>query len=138
MSSPSSYLIVGAGAFGASAALHLIRTYPTASVVLFDQCPFPSPYAAAHDLNKIIRADYADILYLKLALEAQRYWREDPVYKPYYHQTGMLLCENQGICRQIESHYRTLGMDALLEWITPKEIRSRFGGVLKEMDLTDV
>lgn len=136
--SPQSYLIIGAGAFGASTALHLIRAHPTAQITLLDRTAYPSPYAAAHDLNKIIRADYDDKFYLQLALEAQRYWREDPLFAPYYHETGMLLCEDFGMCVKAEGHYKALGVDVPAEWITPDEIRTRFGGVLKGMDLSGV
>jgi len=64
-STQQSYLIVGAGVFGASTALYLRQSDPSAIVTLLDQTSFPNPSAASHDLNKIIRADYDDIFYMK-------------------------------------------------------------------------
>src|ERR1700760_2886098 len=72
--SSNTYIIVGAGVFGASTALHLKRTKPLAKVILIDSLQ-PNPAAASFDLNKIIRADYRDIFYMKLALEAQNKWQ---------------------------------------------------------------
>ena len=89
-----SYLIVGAGIFGAATALHLKRSHPDAAVTLLDRTAFPNPSSASFDLNKIVRSDYHDIFYMKLALEAQELWRNDSLYKPYYHETGMLFAEN--------------------------------------------
>ena len=66
-----SFLLIGAGCFGASTALYLKRSNPSAHVTLLDRTPFPCPTAAAHDINKIIRAEYEDLSYMKLALEAQ-------------------------------------------------------------------
>jgi hypothetical protein len=66
-----SYLIVDADVFGASTALELKRANPSASVTPINRTEFPNTSAASHDLNKIIRADYADILYTKFALRGE-------------------------------------------------------------------
>jgi glycine/D-amino acid oxidase-like deaminating enzyme len=80
MSSPS-YLIVGSGVFGASTALSLIRKYPDARITLIDRDAYDAParVAASWDWNKVVRADYRDIVYTRLALEAQHLWRTDQV-----------------------------------------------------------
>lgn len=85
-----SYLVLGAGCFGVSSALSIKRTWPSASVTLVDRTEFPCPLTAAHDLNKIICAEYEDPVYMKLAIEVQSLWRTDPILKPYYHETGIL------------------------------------------------
>ncbi|KAF2769087.1 hypothetical protein EJ03DRAFT_336447 [Teratosphaeria nubilosa] len=36
---------------------------------------------------------------MKLALEARDGWRTDPVFNPYYHETGMLYAESKGMSR---------------------------------------
>jgi sarcosine oxidase/L-pipecolate oxidase len=95
---PVSYLIVGAGVFGLSTALHLARTRPEASVVVLDRGDVPNPASASWDLNKIIRADYRDPFYMKLALEACAAWDADPLYAPHFHQSGMVFAENEGKC----------------------------------------
>jgi sarcosine oxidase/L-pipecolate oxidase len=94
----TTYLIVGAGVFGLSTALHLARSKPGASVVLLDRNDVPNPASASYDLNKIIRADYRDPFYMKLALEACAAWDADPLYAPHFHQSGMVFAENVGKC----------------------------------------
>jgi sarcosine oxidase / L-pipecolate oxidase len=136
-STTQSYLIVGAGVFGASTALHLRRLDPSATVTLLDRTSFPNPSAASHDVNKIIRADYDDIFYMKLALEAQKLWRDDPIYSPYYHETGMLFAEDMGMGRKAFEHYKTLGGNVPVEMLTPEEARERFPW-FKDANWTDV
>lgn len=66
----SSFVIVGAGIFGASTAFHLSRSFPQAKITLIDR-KAPNQAAASSDLNKVVRADYDDIVYMQLGLEAQ-------------------------------------------------------------------
>lgn len=61
-------LILGAGAWGLSTALHLSREGYTDITVLERAEQIPSPYSAAWDLNKIVRAEYEDAFYTELAL----------------------------------------------------------------------
>lgn len=49
----SSILIVGAGTWGCSTALHLVRRGYT-DVTILDPYPVPSPIAAGNDVNKIM------------------------------------------------------------------------------------
>ncbi|KAI0877796.1 sarcosine oxidase [Hypoxylon argillaceum] len=137
MSQHQSYLVVGAGVFGATTALELKRQFPEARVTLLDRVNFPSPSAASHDVNKIIRADYGDILYMKLALEAQTLWRTDPIYKPYYHETGMLYAENTGLGKSFIENYKTLGFQHASELISPPDAKERFGA-FKDANWTGV
>jgi sarcosine oxidase/L-pipecolate oxidase len=85
----STYLIVGFGVFGASTALALAQKYPDALITIVDRA-IPHRFTASWDWSKIIRADYADLLYVKLALEAKKLWREDPLYNEFYHETGLM------------------------------------------------
>jgi sarcosine oxidase/L-pipecolate oxidase len=60
-------LIVGAGVFGLSTALHLAQDgYKNITVI--DRESVPSPFSAGNDLNKIVRAEYVDPFYTELAL----------------------------------------------------------------------
>lgn len=60
--------IVGGGAWGLSTALHLTNTGYT-NITIFERAEsIPSRYSAAWDINKIVRAEYEDPFYTKLAL----------------------------------------------------------------------
>lgn len=69
----TSIFIVGGSVFGLSSAYHLaLAGYK--NITVFDRTEsLPSPHAASHDLNKIIRAEYGvghatDDFYTELAL----------------------------------------------------------------------
>lgn len=69
----TSVFIVGGSVFGLSSAYHLaLAGYK--NITVFDRTgSLPSPHAASHDLNKIIRAEYGvghatDDFYTELAL----------------------------------------------------------------------
>lgn len=67
-------LIVGAGAFGVSAAIELRRRGH--AVTLMDPGPLPHPDAASTDISKIVRMDYGgDELYTALMERALPAWR---------------------------------------------------------------
>lgn len=127
-----SYLIIGAGVFGASTALHLRKSKPWAKVTLLDRTPIANPSAASHDLNKIVRADYDDIFYMKLALDAVDEWRKNPIFKSYYHETGMAFTENIGMGRGAIENYKALGANVKAEIITLEDARGRFGNIYKD------
>src|ERR1700712_2795137 len=116
-----SYLILGAGCFGASTALYLKRTWPSSTATLVDRTEFPCPSAAAHDLNKFIRAEYEDPAYMKLAIEAQSLWRTDPILKPYYHETGILFAGTAGPGTLIINNYKALTGSSPAELIEPQD-----------------
>lgn len=94
--STDSVLIVGAGVFGASAALELIQR--GRQVTLLDPGPVPHVLAASTDISKVLRMDYgADQFYMELmeaAFEIWDRWNTD-WGTPLYHQTGMLF-----LCRE--------------------------------------
>jgi sarcosine oxidase/L-pipecolate oxidase len=132
--SETSYLLVGAGCFGASTALHLKRTHPTAKVTLIDRTPFPCPTAAAHDLNKIVRAEYEDPLYLKLALEALKIWNCDPIFKPWFHRTGLVFASDAVRGDAVVANYKSIIGHSPTMILDPEEIKSRFGGIFRDAD----
>lgn len=60
--------IVGAGCWGLSTAYHLVKDGYD-NVTVFDRASaIPSPYSAADDLNKIIRAQYDDDFWTDLGV----------------------------------------------------------------------
>ncbi|KAI9871194.1 MAG: hypothetical protein M1830_004434 [Pleopsidium flavum] len=136
--SKADYVIIGAGVFGASTAYHLSQQEPSASIVLIDRTPFPCPIGASHDINKIVRADYSDKFYCGLAIKAQQSWRNDPIYKPYYHQTGMVILDDTGLGRRIIENFKQLGEHHEAEIFDPEELKRRFGGIYQDTDLRAV
>ncbi|KAI5866133.1 sarcosine oxidase [Durotheca rogersii] len=134
--SPSTYLVVGAGCFGASTARALKRTHPDAEVVLADPAPPPDERAAAHDFNKIVRAEYDDPLYMGLALEALAAWSPDAgsqpdsadVVAPFFRRTGALWSITRERTRALVANYEAfLGAgNAPLEALSLDDARRRF------------
>lgn len=61
-------LILGAGCFGLATAYHLAQDGYSHITVLEKDHEVPSRFSAANDLNKVIRAEYADPFYTELAL----------------------------------------------------------------------
>jgi sarcosine oxidase / L-pipecolate oxidase len=139
MDSPS-YLIVGAGCFGASTALALKKAEPDSDVVLIDRTGFPCPLAAAHDLNKIIRAEYDDAVYMRLALEAQDQWRNNELFHPYFHKTGILFAGIEAPGKVVVDVYEKLlgkgNSPAVL--LDPMDAKARFNGAFRDGDWAGV
>lgn len=86
---PDSVLIVGCGVFGLSTALELAKK--GYEVTAIDAYAVPSPWSAACDFNKIIRTEYDTLEYTKIAVEAQKLWRSDELYKDCYNECGRIL-----------------------------------------------
>jgi sarcosine oxidase/L-pipecolate oxidase len=68
VSKSDSIIIVGAGAFGLSTALHLCAAGFTDITVLDKDSEVPSRFSAANDINKIVRVEYEDPFYTDLTL----------------------------------------------------------------------
>ncbi|KAI1486836.1 FAD dependent oxidoreductase [Biscogniauxia mediterranea] len=158
-----SYLIVGAGVFGVSTALHLkTRHGSRADVTLVDRHPLSGTaaattprVAASWDWNKVVRADYADPTYCGLALAAQDAWRADPAWRPFYHQTGIYWISARGggvatlgmgggegggsFAARVLANFSALGRDtdALRELAVP-DARTLYAGLFDRADYADV
>ncbi|KIW44973.1 uncharacterized protein PV06_03400 [Exophiala oligosperma] len=95
-SKDSSILIVGAGTWGCSTALHLLRRGYT-DVTVVDAYAVPSPISAGNDVNKIVEqgqfseGDEEAWVAKKLLSTATQGWTSDPVFSPYYHDTGYIV-----------------------------------------------
>ncbi|ETN44119.1 uncharacterized protein HMPREF1541_10669 [Cyphellophora europaea CBS 101466] len=92
-----SVLVVGAGTWGTSTALHLARR-GYSSVTVLDRYPVPSPISAGNDVNKIIdlnreSGEDADERHVSRLLydTVMRGWKEDVVFRDYCHETGMII-----------------------------------------------
>lgn len=89
MDKPKKILIVGAGTFGLSTALHILRQGEV-EVTLLDPYSVPSPISAGNDANKIIQSTSDDDFYSNFALEALQMWREDEVFNRSFSETGIV------------------------------------------------
>ncbi|BDD56207.1 hypothetical protein MPDQ_005624 [Monascus purpureus] len=126
----SSILVIGAGTWGTSTALHLARRGYT-NVTVLDPYPVPSAISAGNDVNKVIskgqyssdpnRMDVNEILG-KQAMDA---WFNDPLFKPFYHDTGLLMsaCTETGM-KRLGVRVRPGDKDEnMVEMSTPEEFR---------------
>ena len=137
-SAQPSYLIVGAGIFGASTALHLKAAEPKAQVTLLERTPYLCPHGASSDISKIIRDYYADKFYMRLANEAQQEWRSGDMWKSFYHETGLFVADNTGLGQKIIQNYDDLHMNHSSEMISPEDVGRRWDGVYKGANLEGV
>ena len=112
--------------FGASTAYHLAKTIPSATITLIDRSPYPCPLAASYDYNKIVRADYGDKFYMSLALKTQHEWRTNPLYKQFFHQSGMVNIEGTGLGRRMIQNFKDLGVESKAEVVGPEELKKRY------------
>lgn len=87
--SDASILIIGAGTFGLSTALQLLRKGHK-NVSLLDPYSVPSPLSAGNDVNKIFQSAVESEFYSELANEALEMWRTDPIYKSAFHEVGIV------------------------------------------------
>ncbi|KAI9891209.1 MAG: hypothetical protein M1814_003052 [Vezdaea aestivalis] len=88
------YLIIGAGVFGASTALHTKKEEPSADVLLFDHTPsYVTP--ASVDINKIVRTQYAAREYHELANEAVKAWLQTD-FVDLYNKSGWIIIGGSG------------------------------------------
>ena len=139
MGSPrDSYLILGAGVFGASTALHLIRKYPDASIRLVDREPFPCQVAASWDWSKVIRADYTDILYMEKAIEAKQAWKWDPLFKDFYHESGIFWISSTNMAPTIAQNFERLQARDDFRVAPLEEAIHLHGDVFKDADYSGV
>ncbi|KAL4860319.1 hypothetical protein BDV12DRAFT_122199 [Aspergillus spectabilis] len=92
--STTSILIIGSGTWGTSTALHLARRgYKTIKVL--DPYEIPSPIAAGNDVNKIMEhkelKDGKSSAWTKFTRVALDGWKNDPIFAPYFHETGFIV-----------------------------------------------
>lgn len=136
----NSYLIVGAGVFGVSTAYELKKKFPTASVTIVDRDAFDADnrVAASWDWNKVVRADYDDIVYCKMALEAQDIFESDPLYKPHFHKTGIYWMCRSDYAQDVINNYKKLGRTADLKAVPVAEARKLYNGLFEDADYNGV
>lgn len=95
---------------GSSTALHLLRQgYNPSNITVLDTYPIPSSQSAGNDLNKIMGVRLRNKVDLQLSLEARDMWRNDPLFKQWFHNTGRLDCAGQpDSLRDLRKSYQDL------------------------------
>lgn len=93
MAQSPTLLIIGAGTFGTSLAVHASKAYSDASkITIVDRwssdAPVEDKNAAAIDINRIIRTDYTSPLYCNLANEAIHFWFWNMEVQGHFHKAG--------------------------------------------------
>jgi len=129
-----SFIVLGAGVFGASAALALIQRHPSKSMALIDR-EIPCQQSASWDWTKVIRADYTDIFYTRLAIEAKDMWRNSPLYNESYRETGLLWVDESDFSKDVIENYKALGVDEKWRMVPVKELKAIYGGIFAEAEL---
>lgn len=133
-----SIIIVGAGNFGATTALYLANACEGLTVILIDTTPEANPRAASHDINKIVRDDYADPLYMKMMLKAMPLWRDrDSMYGSYFHEVGMLRVDHGSHGEKVLRTYEALSAKTSAGWLSVEDVRSRFKGAFADSNFGD-
>jgi sarcosine oxidase/L-pipecolate oxidase len=101
-------VIVGAGTFGLSTALELLRKGHK-NITLIDAYPIPSPLSAGNDVNKIFQSTVEDDFYSDLALESLAKWRSDALYKPAFNEVGIIYGgSGENAVKEIDRRYDLL------------------------------
>lgn len=106
-----SLLIIGAGTFGTSLAVHASKSYTNPSLItVIDRwdpdAPTTSKNAAAIDVNRIIRTDYTSPLYCQLANEAIHFWFWNIAVQGHFHKTGWVVLDGPNQSREFSEGVR--------------------------------
>ena len=81
-------VIVGAGVFGLGTAYRL-KEEGYRSVTVLDRALPPVPDGSSNDISRVIRFDYGDEVYARMAKEAYDLWKT-PMFSEAFHQTPCL------------------------------------------------
>ncbi|KAJ4335755.1 hypothetical protein N0V87_005870 [Didymella glomerata] len=130
-------VVGGGGTIGSSTALHLIRSgYTPSNITVLDTYPIPSAQSAGNDLNKIMGVRIRNPGDLQLSLEARAMWRDDELFKPFFHNTGRLDCAHGDGVEGLRQSYEALlnanaGLEATNHWLDSED------AILSKMPLLD-
>lgn len=84
-------IIVGGGTFGTTTAYHLAKK-EYKDVIVLDRFPVPSAEAAGNDINKVVRTEYPEHLYTKLASDSRDIWRDpNGLLAGLYNPSGWII-----------------------------------------------
>lgn len=86
-------IIIGAGVFGLGTALRL-KEEGCGSVTVLDRAMPPVPDGSSNDLSRIIRFDYGDAIYARLAKEAYDLWKTPEFNDAFYPTPCLWVCQD--------------------------------------------
>ena len=89
-------------------------------------------------LQQIVRADYTNLLYMELAMEAMTSWRSNPLYQPFYHESGLVWVDNKGLPQTIIDNYKKLKSSDKCRLIKPEEAKRLWDGFHADAAYHDV
>lgn len=69
-----------------------------------------------------------------VALEAQDEWRTNPLWKLFYHETGIYWISRTGFAQKVVDNFKALGRDAELYALPVQEARKLYGGIFDSAD----
>ncbi|KAH7135664.1 fructosyl amino acid oxidase [Dendryphion nanum] len=121
-------VVGGGGTMGSSTALHLLRSgYTPSNITVLDVYPIPSAQSAGNDLNKIMGIRLRNKVDLQLSIEARDMWRNDELFKPFFHNVGRLDCAHteHGL-KDLKQAYQALldagaGLEDTTEWLDSED-----------------
>ncbi|PVI07354.1 fructosyl peptide oxidase [Periconia macrospinosa] len=129
-------VVGGGGTIGSSTALHLLRAgYTPSNITVLDPYPIPSAQSAGNDLNKIMGIRVQNDVDVQLSLEARDMWKNDDVFKHFFHNTGRLDCaHSEEELKSLKTEYQKLvdaGLGETHEWLDNED------EILKKMPLLE-
>lgn len=132
-----SYLFIGGGVFGAAGALELLRRDRRAVVTVLVRDTNGDKTAASHDLNKIIRVEYDDPLWVKLALRCQAAWRNDPFYSRFHRHEHQVLFDDSGYPERVLALFGRLGLEPPGRLVATEDIRQDYDHIFTHTDAAE-
>ncbi|KAG9523675.1 fructosyl amine:oxygen oxidoreductase, partial [Aureobasidium melanogenum] len=121
LSKDSKILIVGGGTWGCSTALHLARR-GYKNVTVLEAHPIPSPISAGNDVNKIMEEGEPSendteeqYVWNRMHQITTKYWKEDDVFKSFYHPTGIIF---SAISDDVYEHVKGYTRGTESEWVS--------------------
>ncbi|KAF7554679.1 hypothetical protein G7Z17_g2731 [Cylindrodendrum hubeiense] len=86
-------VVVGAGLFGLTAA-HQLALEGYDNITVLDRHVPPVPDGSSVDISRVIRFDYGDDAYLRMAYDAYEKWSKLPKYKDIFSPSPFILTAN--------------------------------------------
>lgn len=121
-------IIVGGGTFGTSLAYHASEKGYT-NIIVLDRFQVPSTEAAGTDINKVVRTEYPDPLYTKLATDARDLWRDpNGLFSGLYNPSGWIIGASERSVPFVDASIRSakaLGVEPA-QLVSTDEIHKRW------------